>query len=113
MSASATDIPMSEITPSSPPAAADAATKPGPAEHETLIQPTRGWISVNWREMFEGRELLYFFIWRDLKVRYKQAVLGVGWVVMQPIMNMIMYTIVFGSAAGLSKRLAPHEADYS
>ena len=79
----------------------------------SFIQPTRGWISVNWREMLDARELLFFFIWRDLKVRYKQAILGVGWVVMQPILNMVMYTIVFGSAAGLSKRLAPHEADYS
>lgn len=111
MSASATDIPMSEITPSPPPAAVVAA-QPGVAEHETVIQPTRGWISVNWREMLEGRELLFFFIWRDLKVRYKQAVLGVGWVVVQPIMNMIMFTLVFGSAAGLNSRLGDQSKLY-
>jgi lipopolysaccharide transport system permease protein len=111
MSASATDISMSEIT-SSP-----SLTPPPPAahfsEHETVIQPTRGWIGVNWREMFDGRELLYYLIWRDLKVRYKQAILGVLWVVIQPIMNMIMFTLVFGSAAGFNKRLAGHEGEYS
>lgn len=82
-------------------------------EHETIIQPTRGWIGVNWRELLEGRELLYFLVWRDLKVRYKQAILGVGWVVLQPIMNMILFTLVFGSAAGLNKRLAGHEHQYA
>jgi len=80
---------------------------------ETIIQPTRGWIGINWAEMFHSRELLYFFIWRDLKVRYKQAVLGVGWVVLQPIMNMIMFTVVFGSAAGLNKRLTGYENFYA
>lgn len=81
--------------------------------HETIIQPTRGWIAVNWREMFESRELLYFLIWRDLKVRYKQAILGVGWAVVVPIMNMILYTVIFGSAAGLNKRLPGHESQYN
>ena len=118
MSASATEIPMSEITPTQPaPVAAHAldyvAQEPAAGEHETLIQPTRGWISVNWREMLNARELLYFFIWRDLKVRYKQAILGVAWVVMQPIMNMIMYTIVFGAAAGFNKRLGADAKVYS
>jgi lipopolysaccharide transport system permease protein len=81
--------------------------------HEQVIQPTRGWIGVNWRELIDGRELLYFLIWRDLKVRYKQAILGVAWVVIQPIMNMVMYTLVFGNAAGLNKRLPGHEHEYS
>src|SRR5665213_30068 len=83
------------------------------SEHETIIQPTGGWIGVNWRELFEGRELLYFLIWRDLKVRYKQTILGVGWVVLRPIMDMILFTIVFGSAAGLNKRLGGHEHQYA
>ncbi len=73
--------------------------------HETILQPTRGWIGVNWQELYDGRELLFFLIWRDLKVRYKQTILGVAWVVIQPITNMILYTMVFGSAAGFNQRL--------
>ena len=57
--------------------------------------------------------MLYFLVWRDLKVRYKQAVLGVLWVVVQPIMNMILYTLVFGSAAGLNQRLGDQKDKYS
>jgi lipopolysaccharide transport system permease protein len=102
-----------EISP--PPSRAPEAPQDNePGAFETIIQPTRGWIGINWAEMFHSRELLYFFIWRDLKVRYKQAILGVGWVVVQPIMNMIMFTVVFGSAAGLNSRLGKgHEHEYS
>ena len=107
MSASATDMTAPEMTAFRP------AAQPAPDEHETVIEPTRGWIGVNWRELFQGRELLYFLIWRDLKVRYKQAILGVGWVVVQPLMNMILFTLIFGSAAGLNKRLPGHEHQYS
>ena len=74
---------------------------------ETVIAPSRGWIGVNWLEMFRSRELLYFLIWRDIKVRYKQAVLGAAWAVIQPLFNMILFTLVFGSAAGFSQRLGP------
>jgi lipopolysaccharide transport system permease protein len=112
MSASATNIPMSELTPSHPAVPASPAAG-AISDYEQVIQPTRGWIAVNWREMFEGRELLYFLIWRDLKVRYKQAILGVAWVVIQPIMNMIMFTLIFGNAAGFKSRLPGHEHEYA
>lgn len=72
---------------------------------ETLIAPSRGWIGVNWLELFRGRELLYFLVWRDIKVRYKQAVLGAAWAVLQPLFNMVLFTLVFGKAAGLDQRL--------
>src|SRR5258708_19101521 len=94
VSASATKIPVSQMTSYHTPAEVSAADG---GEHETIIEPTTGWIGVNWREMFQSRELLYFLIWRDLKVRYKQAILGVGLVVLQPVMNMILFTLVFGS----------------
>jgi lipopolysaccharide transport system permease protein len=96
-----------------PPAghAIEAAPPPGElspaAMAETIIAPTKGWIGVNWAELFRTRELLYFLIWRDIKVRYKQTVLGVAWVVLQPLFNMILFTIVFGSAAGFNERLGP------
>lgn len=74
---------------------------------ETVLQPSKGWIGINWAELIHSRELLFFLIWRDVKVRYKQAVLGVAWVVLQPLFNMILFTVVFGSAAGFSERLGP------
>lgn len=72
---------------------------------ETILAPSKGWIGINWSELFHSRELLYFLVWRDIKVRYKQAVLGAGWVVLQPLFNMILFTLVFGSAAGFNKQL--------
>ena len=65
-------------------------------EHVTVIRPRRGWIAINWRELWEARELLYFLMLRDIKVRYKQTVLGVAWAVLQPVMSMLVFTIIFG-----------------
>src|SRR5438270_6186010 len=76
-------------------------------ERELVIAPSRGWIAVNWREMLEARELLYFLIWRDIKVRYKQTVLGVGWAILQPLISMVIFTLIFGSAAGFARNLGP------
>lgn len=74
---------------------------------ETILAPSKGWIGINWAELFHTRELLYFLIWRDIKVRYKQAVLGASWVVLQPLFNMIVFTLVFGKAAGFDDKLGP------
>ena len=60
------------------------------------VEPTRGWAPVQLRELWHYRTLLYFLIWRDVKVRYKQTVLGIGWAVVQPVMNTVIFTIVFG-----------------
>ena len=79
-----------------------------PDRIETIIEPSRGWIGVNWREMFRGRELLYFLIWRDIKVRYKQAVLGAGWAILQPVLSMIIFTLVFGVGLSFETRPAAH-----
>ncbi len=69
------------------------------------IRPRRGWIGVNWSELWRYRELLYFMAWRDIKVRYKQTVLGVAWAVLQPLFQVIIFTLIFGKAAGLAKYL--------
>lgn len=69
---------------------------------EMVIRPRRGWINVNWAEMFHYRELLYFLVWRDVKVRYKQTLLGVAWAVIQPLFNMIVFTVIFGGLAKIS-----------
>lgn len=87
-----------------PDPAAFAAEPDGPLI-ETVIEPSRGWMAVPWGEMFRQRELLLFLIWRDIKVRYKQAVLGVAWVVLQPIISVIIWTLIFGSGLNLAKQL--------
>jgi lipopolysaccharide transport system permease protein len=66
-----------------------------------LIEPMRGWVPINVRELWQYRELLVFFIWRDLKVRYKQTILGIVWVILQPVMTMIVMSVVFGKMAGI------------
>jgi lipopolysaccharide transport system permease protein len=72
---------------------------------ETVIAPSQGWIGVNWLELFRSRELLYFLIWRDVKVRYKQAVLGAAWVVLQPLFNMVLFTLLFGQVAKFNQKM--------
>jgi len=67
----------------------------------TYLRPTRGWISLNLSALWSYRELVYFLTWRDIKVRYKQALLGVSWAIIQPVVQMIIFTIIFGRLAGL------------
>src|SRR6266566_805770 len=69
-----------------------------------FIRPADSWTSIGGRELWEYRELLYFMMWRDIKVRYKQTVLGAAWALLQPIMTMIVFDIFFGHVAGLSKK---------
>jgi lipopolysaccharide transport system permease protein len=61
-----------------------------------VIEPTRGWASLGLRDVWAYRELLYFLVWRDVKVRYKQTVLGILWVVLQPVVSMAIFTVLFG-----------------
>ena len=62
----------------------------------TVIRPTQGWVPVRLRELFQFRELLYFLVWSDLTVRYKQTVLGAAWAVLHPLAVMAVYTVFFG-----------------
>jgi len=66
---------------------------------EKVIRRKSGWISLNLREIPEFRDLLYFLVWRDIKVRYKQTALGVLWVILQPLLAMVLFTIIFGKLA--------------
>lgn len=68
---------------------------------ELVIEPQRGWLSVDQRELWRHRELLYFLIWRDVKVRYKQTVLGVAWAILVPVLSMLVFTAIFGNFARL------------
>src|SRR4051794_74546 len=94
-------------------------TAPGPVpEHapaaellgppETVLPPPGGWQLVNVRELWLFRDLLYFLTWRDVKVRYKQTVLGVAWSVLQPAMMMAVFTIFFSHLAKLSSGDLPY-----
>jgi lipopolysaccharide transport system permease protein len=76
------------------------------------IEPLRGWLELRLHELWEYRELLYFFVWRDLKVRYKQTVIGVLWVVLQPLMTMGVFTIFFGRLAKLPSEGLPYPVFY-
>jgi lipopolysaccharide transport system permease protein len=69
---------------------------PDTAYAETVIRPRSGWVGINWQEMVAQRELLIFLIWRDVSVRYKQTILGSAWAVLQPLLMMLIFTLVFG-----------------
>jgi len=84
------------------------ASLPGPTEHTVWIEPTRGVSSLQLRDLWRYRELLYFLTWRDIKVRYKQTVLGVGWAVLVPVLSVVLFTIVFGHVAHVSSQGAPY-----
>lgn len=63
------------------------------------IEPSKGWVSLKLKELWEYRELLYFLIWRDVKVRYKQTVLGGAWAIIQPFFTMLVFSLFFGKLA--------------
>jgi len=65
----------------------------------TLIEPSQGWIRINFRELWRYRELLFFLAWRDIKVRYKQTILGASWAVLQPLFTMVVFSVFFGGLA--------------
>jgi lipopolysaccharide transport system permease protein len=73
-----------------------------------VIQPSPAWRTVDLREVWRYRELLYFFVWRDVKVRYKQTVLGVAWAVIQPLFAMIIFAFFFGRVAKLPSDGIPY-----
>ncbi|MGD8877191.1 MAG: ABC transporter permease, partial [Syntrophobacterales bacterium] len=64
-----------------------------------VVKPSKGWISLKLKELWEYRELLYFMAWRDIKVRYKQTVLGAAWAIIQPFFTMVVFSIFFGKLA--------------
>jgi lipopolysaccharide transport system permease protein len=75
---------------------------------KAIIEPSKGWIGIKIRELFNYRELLYFLAWRDLKVRYKQTFLGVMWIVIQPFMAMMIFTFIFHKLAKISSGEVPY-----
>lgn len=74
----------------------------------TIIQPKTGWRLVDWQELWHYRDLYYFLVWRGIKTRYAQSVIGVGWAVIQPTFSMLVYTIVFGKLAKIDSNGVPY-----
>jgi lipopolysaccharide transport system permease protein len=72
------------------------------------IEPTHGWVSLGLRELWEFRELLYFLVWRDVKVRYKQTALGAAWAILQPLLTMLIFTLVFSHFAKMPSDGVPY-----
>ena len=72
------------------------------------IQPSRGWVSLKLNELWEYRELLYFLVWRDIKVRYKQTVIGAAWAIIRPFLSMVVFTLFFGNLADIPSDGVPY-----
>ena len=83
---------------------------PEGSDDEELIhlEPSRGWVPLKVRDLFAYRELLYFLVWRDLKVRYKQTALGATWAIIQPVMTMLIFSLFFGRLAKMPSDGIPY-----
>jgi len=75
---------------------------------EIVIEPSKGWVSLKLGELWQYRELLFFLIWRDVKVQYKQASLGVAWAILQPLLTMVIFSVIFGQLAKLPSEGTPY-----
>jgi lipopolysaccharide transport system permease protein len=80
---------------------AEVTTAPSTPKYEVLIEPARGWVNLNWRELWEYRDLLYLLVQRDFISRYKQTMLGPLWHLLQPVMNTAVFFVIFGLVAGI------------
>src|SRR5713101_2135974 len=76
------------------------------------IAPPHGWFDFNLRGLWQYRELLYFFVWRDIKIRYKQTVVGAAWAVFQPLMTMAVFSLFFGKLAKIPSNGLPYPVFY-
>ncbi|HEX9364512.1 MAG TPA: ABC transporter permease [Candidatus Dormibacteraeota bacterium] len=79
-----------------------------PERFDFVVEPTQGWSPPNLALLWEYRELVLFLAWRDVIVRYKQSLLGIGWAVFQPVMTMLIFTVVFGRFARLPSEGVPY-----
>jgi lipopolysaccharide transport system permease protein len=81
---------------------------PSAAADVLIIQPSHGWLKLNLGELWNYRELLYFLVWRDVKVRYKQTALGAAWAILQPFMTMVVFSVFFGRLAKIPSDGVPY-----
>ncbi len=76
------------------------------------ISARRGWLQLDFRELWEYRGLLYFFVWRDIKIRYKQTAIGAAWAVLQPFLTMMVFSLFFGRLARIPSQGLPYPVFY-
>ena len=74
----------------------------------TVIEPTSGWQIINFKELKEYRDLFYFLVWRDIKILYAQTILGFSWAILQPLVQIVIFTIIFGKVARVSTDGIPY-----
>lgn len=84
------------------------APESNPSPIHIHVEPPHGWAALNLRELWHYRELLYFLVWRDIKVRYKQTVLGATWAVLQPFLTMVVFSVFFGQLAKIPSDGLPY-----
>src|SRR6266498_1377626 len=90
------------------------AREPHPSSHRlpdqplVTIRPSSKWVALELKELWDYRELLYFLTWRDVKVRYKQTLLGAAWAIMQPFFTMVIFSLFFGRLAGIPSDGIPY-----
>ncbi|HEX6030014.1 MAG TPA: ABC transporter permease, partial [Tepidiformaceae bacterium] len=92
-------------------ATSDALTTPAldlPPLVTTVIEPARGWVPLKLRELWEYREVLYYLIWRDIKVKYRQTLIGAAWAIVQPLMTMVVFSVFLGKLAKVPSDGAPY-----
>lgn len=77
-------------------------------DYSITIKPQRGWIGINLKELWLYKELFYIFVWRDIKVRYKQTAIGILWAIIQPFLMMVIFSIFFGKLANISSGDIPY-----
>ncbi len=75
---------------------------------QTVLKPSKGWQMIDLKELKRYGELIYFLTWRDIKVRYKQTILGIAWAVIQPVMTMLVFSVFFGGLAGVPSDGIPY-----
>jgi lipopolysaccharide transport system permease protein len=78
------------------------------ADFDLIIEPSHGWVSLQLSQVWEFRELLYFLVWRDIKIRYKQTVLGAAWAILQPVFTMVVFSVFFGRLARMPSDGLPY-----
>ena len=84
-----------------------------PSEYPSVhIAARRGWLALDLAELWAYRELLYFFVWRDIKVRYKQTAIGAAWAILQPVMTMLVFSLFFGRLARIPSQGLPYPVFY-
>jgi lipopolysaccharide transport system permease protein len=90
------------------PMAHESPTVPRVAPFHVHLAPTKGWVALHLRELWAYHELLYFLVWRDVKVRYKQTALGASWAIIQPLFTMLVFTVFFGRLAKIPSDGLPY-----